>query len=58
VKKEEEAPQQSQQVNEEETKFESELKLLSDMGFIDREKNLVLLVAMNGDLPEVLLHLF
>jgi len=46
------------QVSEEESKYETELQLLADMGFIDRQKNLVLLVAMNGDLPNVIHQLF
>jgi len=52
----ESAPQK--QVSEEESKYETELQLLADMGFIDRQKNLVLLVAMKGDLPNVIHHLF
>jgi len=50
--------QQQQQMNEEEAKFESELKLLEDMGFVDRQKNIVLLAVMNGDLPNVIQQLF
>jgi hypothetical protein len=52
----ESAPQK--QVSEEEAKYETELQLLADMGFVDRQKNLVLLVAMKGDLPNVIHHLF
>jgi hypothetical protein len=46
------------QVSEEESQYESELQLLADMGFIDRQKNLVLLVANDGDLPNVIHQLF
>jgi hypothetical protein len=46
------------EMSEVEAKYQTELQLLADMGFIDRQKNLVLLVAMNGDLPNVIHQLF
>jgi len=51
---EEQKPRES----EEEIKFRVELQLLSDMGFVDRPKNLALLIAENGDLANVVHHLF
>jgi len=43
---------------EDETKYKTELQLLSDMGFVDRNKNLALLLAESGDLANVIQHLF
>jgi hypothetical protein len=69
VKKEEikEEPKKEEEIKEEpkkeeesadEAKFKTELQLLNDMGFVDRQRNLALLLAESGDLANVIHHLF
>jgi hypothetical protein len=51
-------PKPEEQEKEKEERFKNELKLLSDMGFADVERNRVLLTAENGDLASVINQLF
>jgi tetratricopeptide (TPR) repeat protein len=51
-------PVASVQESPEEILYRSELQMLSDMGFVDRSKNLSLLIAEEGDLANVIHHLF
>jgi len=55
-------PEEIKKIDEEEEaqsgQYQSEMQLLADMGFANREKNLLLLLAESGDLANVVHRLF